>query len=236
MLTLGIETATDQVSVALGGHEGVLGLVEITRKSRHAETLAPAVVFLCQHAGLELAELGLIAVDVGPGRFTGMRVGLAAAKAFAQALRLPMVGVSSLDLLAFTQRQANRLVVPVIDAGKGEVFWSSYLPVPGGVQQVDGPRVGRAEELASELLVAPKPTLYLGDGAYRYRTVLAEAGHVEWADERYPSAGPLVTLAHARGLREDWVRPDEIVPMYLRPPDAVINWQTRASASRGGRP
>ena len=80
MLILGIETATEQVSVALGGHEGVIALFEVARGRRHAEILTPAVEFVCAQADIGLDELGLIAVDVGPGLFTGMRVGLSAAQ------------------------------------------------------------------------------------------------------------------------------------------------------------
>ena len=101
MLILGIETATERVSVAIGGHEGVIGLFEVTKGRRHAETLVPAVEFVCRQSGIDLDEIGVVAVDVGPGMFTGMRVGLSAAKAMAQALRVPMIGISSLDLLAF---------------------------------------------------------------------------------------------------------------------------------------
>ncbi|MEO1059589.1 MAG: tRNA (adenosine(37)-N6)-threonylcarbamoyltransferase complex dimerization subunit type 1 TsaB, partial [Actinomycetota bacterium] len=127
VLILGVETATERVSVAIGGHEGVLALFEVTRGRRHAETLVPAVEFVCAQAGVDLDEIGVVAVDVGPGLFTGMRVGLAAAKSFAQALRVPMIGISSLDLLAFPNQHAERVIVPVIDARRGEVFFSMYL-------------------------------------------------------------------------------------------------------------
>ena len=147
MLILGIETATEQVSVAIGGHEGVISTFEVARGRRHAEILAPAIEFMCRQTDIELCEFGCIAVDVGPGLFTGMRVGLAAGKALAQALRIPMIGISSLDLLAFPHRHTDRVVVPVIDARKGEVFWAMYRQVPGGVQQVAAPTVGPVDEL-----------------------------------------------------------------------------------------
>ena len=101
MLILGIESATTQVGCAIGGHEGVLASFHSARGQRHAETLAPAIDFVRRHALIEFDELGAIAVDVGPGLFTGLRVGIATAKALAQTLRIPMIGVSSLDLLAF---------------------------------------------------------------------------------------------------------------------------------------
>ena len=227
MLILGIETATERVSVAIGGHEGVLALFEVTRGRRHAETLVPAVDFVCAQAGVELDEIGVVAVDVGPGLFTGMRVGLAAAKSFAQALRVPMIGISSLDLLAFPNRHTERVIVPVIDARRGEVFYSMYLPVPGGVQQVNEPQVGSVEELIADLLARSQDVLCVGDGARRYRDEIAEGFLCEFGDDVHPSAATLVELAHARALREEWVNAWDLEPVYLRAPDATINWSTR---------
>lgn len=229
MLILGIETATQQVSVAIGGHEGVIALCEVSRGRRHAETLTPAIEFLCRQADVELGELGAVAVDVGPGLFTGMRVGLAAAKAIAQALRLPMIGVASLDLLAFPLRHTDRAVAAVIDARKGELFHAVYRPVPGGVQRVSEPVVGRIDDLVADLMAHSEPTICVGDGAWRHRDELAAITRCEVADQMlaHPSAGALVQLAHARALREDWVNPWEVQPLYLRAPDAQINWATR---------
>lgn len=232
MLILGIETATQQVSVAIGGHEGVIGLVEISRGRRHAETLVPAIDFLCAQAQLGLEDVSIIAVDVGPGLFTGMRVGLATAKALAFALRVPMIGISSLDLLAFPHRRADRVVVPVVDARKGEVFYSMYRPVPGGVQQVLTPRIASIDELVADLLARSQDALIVGDGALRYHEQILDGFRCELADNAHPSAGPLVQLAHARALREEWSQPSEIQPMYLRAPDAEINWAVRAGAQR----
>jgi tRNA threonylcarbamoyladenosine biosynthesis protein TsaB len=232
MLILGIETATQQVSVAIGGHEGVLGMFEVSRGRRHAETLVPAIEFLCRQTDIEIAEFSAIAVDVGPGLFTGMRVGLAAGKAIAQALRVPMIGISSLDLLAFPLRYADRTIAAVIDARKGEVFYAFYRPVPGGVQRVTEPVVGSVDDLVADLMARAESIICVGDGALRYREEVDAGVRCEFAEQflSSPSAAPLVQLAHARALREEWVNPWEIQPMYLRAPDAQINWTTRATA------
>jgi tRNA threonylcarbamoyladenosine biosynthesis protein TsaB len=235
VLTLGIDTATEQISVAIGGHEGVIACFEVARRRRHAEILTPAIDFVCAQADIGLDELGLVAVDVGPGLFTGMRVGLAASKALALALRIPMIGISSLDLLAFPHRRSDRVIVPVIDARKGEVFYAMYRQVPGGLQQVSPPQVGPVDELVGDLLARSQDVLCVGDGAHRYRDEILDGFHCEIADDLHPSAAPLVQLAHARALREEWVSPAEITPIYLRPPDAHINWTTRARAAPRGR-
>ena len=233
MLIIGITTATQQVSVAIGGHEGVLGQCEVSRGRRHAETLVPAIEFLCKQTDIEMTEFGAVAVDIGPGLFTGMRVGLAAAKAIAQALRVPMIGISSLDLLAFPLRYADRPIAAVIDARKGEVFYAFYRPVPGGVQRVSEPRVGTSDDLVADILARGQNVICVGDGALRYKDEIdAESIRCEFAEQflAFPSAAPLVQLAHARALREEWVNPRDIQPMYLRAPDAQINWTTREVA------
>jgi tRNA threonylcarbamoyladenosine biosynthesis protein TsaB len=120
----------------------------------------------------------------------------------------------------------------VIDARKGEVFYAMYRQVPGGVQQVAPPRVGPVDDLVADLLARSQEALCVGDGALRYKRTILDGFHCEIAEESHPSAGPLVQLAHARALREDWVNPAEIRPVYLRLPDAEINWATRASSQR----
>ena len=165
-----------------------------------------------------------------------MRVGLAAAKAMAQALRVPMIGISSLDLLAFPLRYADRTIAAVIDARKGEVFYAFYRPVPGGVQRVTEPVVGKVDDLVADLLARDQNAICVGDGALRYRDEIESGKRCEFAEQflSMPSAAPLVQLAHARALREDWVNPWEIQPLYLRAPDAQINWSTRADGTAVG--
>ena len=229
MLILGIDTATDQVSCAVGGHEGVLASMRTARSRAHAETLAPAIRFVCEQARVELEEIGAVAVDVGPGLYTGLRVGIATAKAVAHALSVPMVGLPSLDLLAFPVRFSNRLVAAVVDARRGEVFWALYRQVPGGVQRISEPTVGSPDDLVNELMVADDEILVVGDGALRHAQVFEGLIGVEQAGQglEHPDASSLVQLAHARALREQFVGHEQITPLYLRQPDAVRNFQER---------
>jgi tRNA threonylcarbamoyladenosine biosynthesis protein TsaB len=133
VLLLCLDTATPQVSLAIGADGGVLGEVRLGRDRRHAEHLAPAIEYLCRELDVQLSQLSGIAVGLGPGLFTGLRVGVTTAKTMAQALRLPVVGVASLDLVAYALRHTNRLLAAMLDARRGEVFHARYRPVPGGV-------------------------------------------------------------------------------------------------------
>jgi tRNA threonylcarbamoyladenosine biosynthesis protein TsaB len=229
MLILGIDTATAQVSVAVGGHEGVLASTQSVRGKQHAEVLTPAIEFTCKQARVALSEISVVAVDLGPGLFTGLRVGVAAAKAMAHALRVPMIGVPSLDLVAFPVRYSPKLIVAAVDARRGELFTASYRQVPGGIQRLTPHHVVTPDDLASELLATAEECVLVGDGALRYREVFEGMHKVEVIEEglAYPAASSLVMLAHAQALREQWVKPWDLQPLYLRKPDAEINWQTR---------
>jgi len=236
VLILGIDTATPQVGCAIGGHEGVIASFSVAKGKRHAETLVPAIDFICRQAHVELDEIGAIAVDVGPGLFTGLRVGVATAKAMASALRVPVVGVSSLDLLAFPLRWTNRRILSIVDARRGEVFYASYRQVPGGVQRLTEAQVGSPEQLCNEIQATGEECLAVGDGARRYADELIDLIKVEIADAglAYPSPQSLVQLAHARAVREEFMNAWDLQPVYLRKADAEINWVSRERDHHGG--
>jgi tRNA threonylcarbamoyladenosine biosynthesis protein TsaB len=229
VLILGIESATAQVGCAIGGPDGVLASAHATHPRHHAEHLAPQIDFVRREARVELSEISAVAVDVGPGLYTGLRVGVASALALAHALSVPMVGIPSLDLLAFAARHTSHRIVAMLDARRGEVFVADYQPVPGGVQRVTEHRVVSPEVVAAELLATDGEALLVGDGARRYQDRFEPLRHVEIADQGldHPSARSLVQLARARALREEFVQSWDLELLYLRKPDAESNWITR---------
>src|SRR5919206_2241864 len=152
MLLLCLDTATPQVGVAIGSEDEVIGRIQLARPQHHAEHLAPAISFLCEQLDIRLEQLLGNGVGIGPGFFTGLRVGVTTAKVMAQTLRIPLIAVPSLDLLAFEVRYTDRLVVPVLDARRGEVFYSTYRQVPGGVQRLSDYEVGSPHDLCAELM------------------------------------------------------------------------------------
>ena len=190
MLTLAFDTATSVATAALVRDDELLG----ERVSRAVAVLEAADELL-RDAGLGRADLTGLAVGTGPGSFTGLRLGLAAARGLAFALDLPAAGVSTLDALAAGAPGA----LPMIDAGRREVFAA-------------GPVVVSPQELEFEL-----GTVCVGDGAVRYRTILEECGAEipPDEDERH--------LVHARfhvQLARDFGPAEAIEPLYLRVPDA----------------
>jgi tRNA threonylcarbamoyladenosine biosynthesis protein TsaB len=251
---LAIETATDMVGVALiRGDGGAAERVHVGGRA-HAELLVPAIEEVCAVSGCAVGDIGGIAVDVGPGLFTGLRVGVATAKALAQALSIGVLGVCSLDVLAAAARDrigadGGAQVLSVIDARRGEVFVASYrfersdAATDADADQPIDPELVRddhAQPVAPEALMAwlshRSPgggrISVVGDGAVRYRELLAADASVDlgWADEL--SAPPPLVLARlalarlARGARP--VPAGDLLPDYRRPADARINWEQRA--------
>jgi tRNA threonylcarbamoyladenosine biosynthesis protein TsaB len=233
VLILGIESAGSQIGCAIGGHEGVLASAHTGKGRQHAESLAPQIDFVRRQAGIEFSELGVVAVDIGPGLYTGLRVGISSATTIAHALGIPMIGISSLDLLAFPARWTSRLIVTALDARRGELFTALFRKVPGGIQRIRDPQVNTPQELLAELMTIEEPALLVGDGALRYQEIFSSIRRVEMAEQGLanPSARSLVQLAHAQALREEFVPSWDIKPIYLRQPDAEINWKTRKEDS-----
>jgi tRNA threonylcarbamoyladenosine biosynthesis protein TsaB len=228
MLILAMDTATPQVAVAIGDGGVVRGEVRVVGGRRHAEQLAPAIQYVCAETGVGLDRLAVIAVGIGPGLFTGLRVGVTTAKVMAQALRIPVVAVPSLDLIAYPLRHTNRTIATVIDARRKEIFSARYRAVPGGVQRDGDYVVGPVEDLVADLEATGEEVLLAGDGVSRYREHFAGMDRVEEAGPEFeaPSVAALVRLATARVEREEFTTPWEVHPMYLRESDAELHWET----------
>ncbi len=224
-MLLGIETAAGLVGVAIADAEGPLAGVWLRGDRRHAETLAPAIEHVLAQAGVPLAAVDAIAVDVGPGLFTGLRVGMATAQGLAAGLGVGIVCVTSVDVLA---REAydggfEGPVVAVVDARRAEVFAARY---DGPDEGVGTPARRRPEELAEELAGA-SGVLLVGTGAHRYGALFQGAG-LRVGAVREPSPRVLVSVAAGRLAAGATPEPPASVrPVYLREADARINWVQR---------
>jgi tRNA threonylcarbamoyladenosine biosynthesis protein TsaB len=216
VILLALDTATPAsvVGVMLGDGSVVEARDDPPAGSRgeHASRLLALVENALQQSGVGWADLDRIAVGVGPGGFTGLRIGIATARALAQAHGLPLVPVSSLAALA---ANANGLVAAVLDARRGEVFAAVY----DSGRELVAPAALAPAALAARLEQLDRPVRALGDGAVRFRQELEGAGVAVPADGSSVhriSAAPLCRL----GAVGEPAERDRLLPDYRREPDA----------------
>jgi tRNA threonylcarbamoyladenosine biosynthesis protein TsaB len=237
VIVLGIDSATNHLSIALGSEAGPIADLRVAGPGKQ-DGLVPQIGHLLASSGVEMRQLGGIAVGIGPGLYTGLRVGVEVAKTLAQVQHLPIVGMASLDILGFAVHTSRRLIAAVLDARRGEVFVGFYRSVPGGVVREGSYEVVPPHALAAELEARAEDVLLVGDGAILYRDVLEQPGtRAAFAPAAlaHPWASALVEVAVPRFIREETDRLTDVVPLYLRKTDAEIAWDHRARgpAARG---
>jgi tRNA threonylcarbamoyladenosine biosynthesis protein TsaB len=229
---LGLDTATPATVVAVLPDTGEP--VELRHdpapgeRPGHARELLPLAQQALDAVGATFGDIARIAVGVGPGTFTGLRIGVATARALAQATGAEVAAVSTLDALAEAAGAAERPVLAVLDARRGEAFVAAYL----GGERVAGPVAIAPEELSvfAERAAAAAPTapgapaapgswLAVGDGAIRFRDRLVPAADVPGDDSTLHRVSALAVCRLARAAPT--LDRDALLPEYVRPPDAV---------------
>jgi tRNA threonylcarbamoyladenosine biosynthesis protein TsaB len=230
-----IETATETVGVAVRTGAGVQAELTLTGRRRHVETVAPALEHLLAQLDLVPEDLGVVGVDIGPGLFTGLRVGVATAKGLAQSLGIGIVGATSLDILTAGAAAAGLrgLVLACVDARRGEVFAAVHEVGAGAVPAVRLPATLCAPEDLVRALdeFAGQPVHAVGDGALRYADVLPTLP--EAPGLAFPPPAALLDLVRARlDAGEPPVEPALVVPLYMREADARSNFARAVRVSR----
>jgi tRNA threonylcarbamoyladenosine biosynthesis protein TsaB len=223
MIILGIETATPVCGVALAREDVILVERSLNVGTHHAERLLPMIRDALNDAEMTLRDLNGIAVSIGPGSFTGLRIGLSTAKSLCWSARLPLLVVPTLDAFAAQFPYAACAVCPALDARKKEVYAALYDTSSGEPRTLVGPAAVPPIPFVASLT---GPVLFTGDGARLYRrdivSALGDAAHFAPPPLDHPSAAfvaALGLLKLERGETEDLVRAE---PVYLRKSEAEL--------------
>lgn len=220
MRILAIETSGSVGSVAIWEEGATVREESFQRGLVHGKALLPAIARLLEQAGWEKTSLDLIAVSQGPGSYTGVRVGVATAKALAYALGCSIIGVTTLDALALNHPPALAAVCPVVDARWEQVYAGLYQWKGGDLVRAWGPRAMRPEELAREL---PERAHLFGDGLKRYGAMFEREGITFGGEEEWVCHARVIASLGARdfaaGRRDDAAT---LVPLHLRPTSAEV--------------
>jgi tRNA threonylcarbamoyladenosine biosynthesis protein TsaB len=218
MLILALDTATEKGSLALVAADRVLMEYTLESHGTYLTRLLPGVEALFSHTGRELADLAAVAVSLGPGNFTGLRIGLATAKTLAWSLGCPLVPVPTMEVLAAQFPFHPHPIGVVMDAKRGEIFWGRFRCHEDQPVIEEGPLRLAVRDLPARLSV---PLLLTGPGLEVHQAALAPHLTPEIAlappELRLPRAPTLARLARYRLERGQTADPAQLVPTYLRP-------------------
>jgi tRNA threonylcarbamoyladenosine biosynthesis protein TsaB len=235
-MLLAIDTSTKQAGIAL--YEGARGLVAEYNwhsANRHTEELMPAVAQMLAQAGVAPGALRAVAVALGPGSFTGLRVGLAAAKGLALAHGLTLLGIPTLDVVAYPHQAQPVPIIAVLQAGRGRIYWAPYAHGPSGWAAQEPPGLSTVPELANTVV---RPMMFVGEltGADQ-ETLISWAGRPRVnflpAALTMRRGGYLAELGWARFGAGDSDDPASLSPIYLQQSDGTFG---PGPAAVGGKP
>ena len=228
MTILCIDTATEHGTVAVMRDDGSAASVCWRSAGRHGENLFGYIDSALTKIGASREELSLIGVDIGPGKFTSLRVGLGTAKGLAFGLNLPIVGVSSLRVLARAIQGASSVVrVPVMNAYRGDVFAAAYIIDDAGVEELAAPSFGPPERVLGQIrdVVRGRPVAVGGEGVRPHASVIEAVLGVKADEAPGPDAAtPEAIVAEVQHVTRTTgpADLDSLEPQYLRPTDAKL--------------
>ncbi len=230
MTILAMDTATMVSSVAVTTEDRVLAELTAETRFTHSETLVANIEEVLRLADVKREELSAVAVSLGPGSFTGLRIGLAAAKAIAYALSIPLVGVPTLEVLAAAFPSPGAIVAPLIDAQKGNGYFALYRFTENGLVCEKDVCVASPEEIADAIANEESPVTLAGDFARKLmqkgvelpkNASLAPITHI------MPHAALVAARAVVRLKNGEGKSPMELEPIYVRRSEAEVLWEKR---------
>ncbi len=227
MKVLALETATVTGSIAiLDDQTGLIGEVRTDVKIVHAERLMPSIEWLLDTSRIPIEEIDAFAVSIGPGSFTGLRIGLSTAKGFAYAAGKPLVPVSTLDAFARTLPFCAHAICPLLDARKNEVYAALYKWEKGLLKKILPETAINPEQLVKEI---NGPVVFMGDGTRKYRQlitdVLKDKAIFAPPSRMSPSASTIAEIAIEKIRQGIDTDPVSLTPFYIRKSEAEIKWK-----------
>lgn len=228
MIILAIDTSTKYISLAIAEKDKIIASFNRDLEQRHCARLIPEIDRLLKRAKLKLRDVGFIAFSIGPGAFTGLRIGAATVKGLALATKIRIVAVPTLDALAYNIKEDARLIVPTVDAKRGNVYASLYSFNNGRLRRHMRYSVLPAAELLKKVRA---DAIFLGDGLIPYRKTIEDnfKFKAEFADEKewYPRAATVARMGYELIKKKKFEDPDKFVPMYVYPKDVQVRGKMR---------
>jgi tRNA threonylcarbamoyladenosine biosynthesis protein TsaB len=223
MLTLAFDTSSKTASVSILRDEAVLYDTIINKGLNHSEVLLPSIDEACRLTGIKLSEIDLFACTLGPGSFTGLRIGVSTLKGLMMSTGKPAAGVSSLAALALNVDEKGKIIGSMMDAGRGQVYLAYYRYGKDGIlSQLEAERALDPQSISS---ACEEDVIYVGDGAIKYADVigslLTKKNTIAPVEQQFVCASAVGILAIEKYRHNDLLDLAGCVPVYLRSADAL---------------
>ena len=220
MKILAVDASGQVASVAVATENGILAEYSVDYLKTHSQTLLPMIDEILKMTETDKAALDAIAVSEGPGSFTGLRIGVATVKGLAAALNKPVIAVPTLEMLAGNFLSSEKLICPMMDARRNQVYTAVYRCEDEELIPVVAQKACALDEILAELNGLQQPVVILGDGADAYKAQI-QAGltadyHFAALHQRRQRAGSLAVLALQKAKNGQLMPGAELVPEYLR--------------------
>ena len=224
MRILAVDTATTSCSVAIVDKTSLLSEFTLAKEETHSKHLMDMIKAALRMSGLNFSDLDGFAVTRGPGSFTGLRIGISTIKGLALASEKPVVGVSSLETLALQMSYSRDLICPILDARRGEVYFSRYRFLNGHLKKQTKERVAPPDKAVEDL---NESCLFVGNGALLYKEIILEkmGKSASFAPmiQNTIRASTMAYLSMAKFEKNDTDDIEKILPYYIRKSDAELN-------------
>lgn len=230
MPILAIETATLVSSVALATADTLLAEITLQTKKTHSELLMPHIAKILDMANVNKADITAIAVSIGPGSFTGLRIGLATAKSLAYAMKIPLVGVPTLAALAYGCFVPGAILSPMLDAQKGNIYQALFEWQDGSLKELMPATVIGIDEALDNLAQFSRPVILIGEAAVLHNEKIKQIGHPlalaapHMIIQRASCVAGLGHMLIKQGIQHDVMA---LEPLYIRRSEAEVLWECR---------
>ena len=221
-MTLAFDTSSKTAAVALLQDDVILYDTIINVGLNHSEVLLPAIDQACLQTRIKIAEIDLFACTIGPGSFTGLRIGVSTLKGLVLGTGKPAVGISSLAALALNVSRSSKIICSVMDAGRGQVYIAYYLYNENGlIDQIGTDKVVNPREIIHN---PEQEIIFVGDGAIKYADILSNTKtkeiNIASVMQQYIRASSVGFLGREKYDRNELLNAENFVPIYLRSADA----------------
>ena len=238
MKILGIDTSTMAANVAVLEDDKLICEYTINTKKTHSQKLMPMIENMLKFSDLDIKEIDAIAICVGPGSFTGLRIGMATAKAMAHVNNIPLIGVNSLEILGANMDLCNRNICSILDAQRNQVYMNKYILKDYKITELEEISIKPIDELLEEISSSNEDWVLVGEAVYKYKEKIEEISNITIPSpaNNITKASTLCFVARDKMLANDQVyNCYNINPMYIRKSQAEEQYEEKQKRLKDGK-